>query len=139
MTDRSEIGKANNRNGRAAQDLIFATLGIQVKHRGRKGNEETWSESPFVPGLRWEVKSGRMPVFIRKAITQAEGLRGFGSTFRGAVAIVDDTMPEPYALVPLRQLVDTCRDLAELGQGARVKSLVRDAQRILDDIKECAS
>lgn len=136
--DRAAVGRANRANGRAAQDRVFTILGIEVKFRGQKGNEETWKESPHLPGFRWEVKSGKMPALIRKAIAQVDATRAFGSTFDTAVAIVDNETGRPYALVPLEPLVELCKALGEMGQGSKVRSLVRDAEKVLHEIREAA-
>ncbi|MPZ13786.1 MAG: hypothetical protein GEU73_05080 [Chloroflexi bacterium] len=114
-------------------------LGIETKYRGQRGNEESWGESPYLPGFRFEVKSGRMPALIRKAISQAMGLRGFGSTWTPAVAVVDSETDKVYAVVELEPLVNLARALAEMGQGSRVKSLTKDLDRITALIREAAS
>lgn len=133
------IQAENRLNGLSAQERVRKILGIEPRFRGQRGNEETWPESPFMPGIRWEVKlTKRMPALLRNALAQVQVTRAVGSTFDAAVAIVDADTDRAYALVPLEPLVELCKALAEMGQGSKVRSLVRDAEKILHEIKETA-
>lgn len=136
MTDRARIGRDNRRNGRAAQDRQFKLLGIEVKFRGRKGNEESWGESPFVPLVRWEIKSGKMPALLTRAFGQIEAANhavGRG-VYYPAVALVPDQGPESYTVIRTDHLVDVCKELAELGNGHRVKALAREIEKAAAEI-----
>lgn len=138
-TDRAAVGRANQLNGRAAQDYVFKILGVEVKFRGQKGNEETWTESPHVPGFRWEVKrTSKMPALFKRAMSQIMATRAIGSWFNPAVAVFDAETNKVYAVVELEALVETCKSLAEVGQGSKIKSLARDAERIIREIQEAA-
>lgn len=140
MTDRARVGRENRRNGRASQDHVFKLLGIEVKFRGRKGNEETWGESRYVPMVRWEVKSGKMPALLTRAFGQIEAANhavGRGMYYP-AVALVPDGGPESYTVIRTDHLVDVCKELAELGNGHKVKALAREIEQRAAEIARTA-
>lgn len=132
------VNSRNRSRGLAKQRAVFDLLGMKVQYRGQRSQEEQWPESPKMPGVRWEVKSGIMPAVVRRALDQLQAQRAFGSTFVPAVAIVPEGEQRAYAVVDLEKLVSYCEALAEVGSGSKIRSLIRDGRRVLDLIEEAA-
>ena len=80
-----------------------------------------------------------MPALFRKASDQVRATLGFGSNKHVAVALVDSESNDIYAFVPLGALVNLLRDVAEVGQGSKIKSYVRELERIAGEIRRAAS
>lgn len=135
---RSCINRRNRSRGLAKQRDVRKLLGIVAKFRGQHGNEEEWPESPRMPGVRWEVKSGIMPVFLRKAFQQLAATRARGAQWIPAVAVVPEGEQNAYVVMDLAQLLNYCEALSDVGQGRLIRDLVRDARRALDQIDQVA-
>ena len=130
----------NRLNGLTAQERVRKILGIEPKFRGRRGNEEAWPESPYLPGFRFEVKRWtKLPARLKNAIQQVHNTRAVGSVWSEAAVIVDAETERVYLFADLEDVVNTCRALAEVGQGSKIKGLARDGEQIMRAIREAAS
>lgn len=84
-----------------------------------------------------EAKSrARLPAYFSAAMKQAE-LECKGTRKRPAIILREDRGKIMVAFL-LEDFVQWSSALAEMGQGQKVKSLVRDARRVLDQIEGLA-
>ena len=85
----------------------------------------------------WEAKSRKkLPYYFTQAMLQC-GLACQGSNKRPAILLREDRGKILFACY-LEDFVSWAQALAEVGQGQNIRSMVRQARRILDDIDEAA-
>ena len=134
---RSCIGRRNRRKGQQKQREARKALGITPQFHGQGGNEETWTESPLLPGMRFEVKSGRqIPAWVMNAIGQVEASRAYvGSYFKPALVLSPVGTSDQYLMVKLSDLLELAQAWQETGHGSEIKTLARQAKKALDEIE----
>jgi hypothetical protein len=126
-------------NGRTLQLEAARRLDVKPKYRSKLGNEETWIESPHIPGVRWEVKSGKqVPKFLTDAMDQVQSTRSIGSLWKPAVLLWPNDGGRVHAVLDLDDLLQLCKSLSEVGRGHVIDSSARIAIKELEHIREMA-
>lgn len=138
---RSEIGKANRAKGaRREREVAIAMGGKRTPMSGGSvlgGGDIVFPNTDPFADFVWEVKSrAKVPEIVGIALKQAQ-LEAGKSFKKPAGVIIADNSPAIVTFY-LEDFVQWARALAEMGSGSRVKSLLRDARKILDEIERMA-
>lgn len=131
------VGRRNRRKGAEKQRQARKALGIQPRFHAEGSNEERWSESPHLPGMRFEVKSGgQISKWLIAAIAQVEASRSFvGTMFRPAVVLAPPGTSKQYVVIEMNDLLDLATAWQETGRGSEIKQLARQARKTMEQIE----
>lgn len=136
---RNKVTESPQRTGRRLQLEAARRLGVKTKYRSQLGNEESWVESPHIPGVRFEVKSGKqIPKFLTDAMDQVQSTRSIGSLWKPGVLLWPTDGGRVHAVLDLDDLLQLCTSLAEVGMGHAIESSARLAIKELEHIRELA-
>jgi hypothetical protein len=130
-------GRRNRRKGLERQRVARKTLGITPQFHGQASNEEQWNESKDLPGIRFEVKSGKsLPVYFLNAIAQVEASRPYvGSMFKPAVVLSPSGTSKQYLVIELGDITNLSRSWQEVGKGYAIKNALHRARAALNEIE----
>ena len=134
------VGRRNRRKGQEKQRQARKALGIQPKFHGQAANEEAWNESPYLPGMRFEVKAGgQISKWLIAAIAQVEASRSFvGTMFKPAVVLAPQGTSKQYVVIGMDDLLELAQAWQETGRGSEIKQLARQARKTIDQIEGLA-
>lgn len=93
------------------------------------------SDSIYSP-LHVECKSrAAIPGYVTAAYAQA---RVAAPALKTPAVVIKQDRGEPFIFMALDEFVTFTQALAETGQGSRIKSLARDARRLIEEIERSA-
>lgn len=134
----AEIGRANRRKGAERERQIGKALGGKrnVMSGGSVlgGGDLVFPNGHPLADFIWEIKSRKKaPEILTIALKQAQLEAGKSYKKPAGVFVADNSKPIVHFY--LDDFVQWAEALAELGSGQKVKSLIRDARRLLDEIE----
>lgn len=134
---RSCIGRRNRRKGAEKQRAARKAVGVKPRFHTEGSDEERWSDSELLPGLRFEVKSGgQIPKWFINAVAQVEASRSFvGSLFKPAVILAPAGTSKQYLVVELSDLLELAQAWQETGRSSELKGQLRSIKKAVDEME----
>lgn len=134
---RAEIGRANRRRGaeieREVAHLMGGKRNVMSGGSVLGGGDLVFPADSVFHDWLWEVKARKLvPEIIKLALEQAR-LESTG-TLKKPAAVIRAENSKPVVVFYLEDFVPWIEALTEMGQGARIKTLVRDMRRIMDEL-----
>jgi hypothetical protein len=131
------VSSASRKGSRAERRVAGALGGRRSPLSGAVGGGDVWiPQASHWADWSVEVKARKRPSWstVREALDQAE-VAARGSRRRPLAVIVPDRAA-PIACMRLEDLRAWADALAEIGTGSRLRALLRQARRVLDEIEE---
>lgn len=133
-----KAASAKAKGSKLEREAASVLGGKRAPLSGAVGGGDIWMPSDSIfADWSYEAKArAKLPAYFSQAMKQCE-IECRGSNKRPAIILKEDRGRIMFACY-LEDFVQWAQALAELGQGQYVRSLVREARRIFDQIEEAA-